>query len=135
MLFERWREIARAHANDLAVRDLTTSSEWSFQELADAVGGWKVGPGPVFPQGHSVEFILAVLAAWGHGVVVCPLEPGQKPPEVPIPPSTIVHMKTTSASTGRPRLVAFKPSQLAADAENIVATMGLRQDWPNLGII
>jgi len=25
--------------------------------------------------------------------------------------------------------------KLAADAENIVATMGLRADWPNLGVI
>ncbi len=31
--------------------------------------------------------------------------------------------------------MAFKGEQLAADAENIVATMGLRPDWPNLGVI
>ncbi len=34
-----------------------------------------------------------------------------------------------------PRAVAFTAEQLAADAENIVATMGLRPDWPNLGVI
>ena len=34
-----------------------------------------------------------------------------------------------------PRAVAFTGEQLAADAENIVATMGLRPDWPNLGVI
>jgi acyl-CoA synthetase (AMP-forming)/AMP-acid ligase II len=32
-------------------------------------------------------------------------------------------------------MVAFTAKQLAADAENIVATMGLRPDWPNLGAI
>ena len=32
-------------------------------------------------------------------------------------------------------MVAFTAPQLAADAENIVATMGLRPDWPNLGAI
>jgi acyl-coenzyme A synthetase/AMP-(fatty) acid ligase len=36
---------------------------------------------------------------------------------------------------GDSRLVAFTAEQLAADAENIVATMGLRADWLNLGVI
>jgi acyl-coenzyme A synthetase/AMP-(fatty) acid ligase len=36
---------------------------------------------------------------------------------------------------GVPRAVVFTQAQLAADAENIVATMGLRPDWPNLGVI
>ena len=47
----------------------------------------------------------------------------------------IVHLKPTSATTGGARFVAFTAEQLAADAENIVATMGLRPDWPNLGVI
>ena len=33
------------------------------------------------------------------------------------------------------RLIAFKAEQLMADVSHIVATMGLRADWPNLGII
>ena len=32
-------------------------------------------------------------------------------------------------------MVAFTAEQLAADAENIMVTMGLRPDWPNLGVI
>jgi len=32
-------------------------------------------------------------------------------------------------------VIAFTAGQLAADAENIVATMNLRPDWPNLGVI
>ena len=32
-------------------------------------------------------------------------------------------------------MIAFTADQLTADAENIVATMGLRPDWPNLGVI
>jgi acyl-coenzyme A synthetase/AMP-(fatty) acid ligase len=44
-------------------------------------------------------------------------------------------LKTTSATTGAPRFVAFTAEQLAADAENIVATMGLRPDWPNVAAI
>jgi len=69
------------------------------------------------------------------GKVVCPLEPDQAPPQVPLPPRRCVHLKITSATTGAPRLVAFTGEQLAAEAENIIATMGLRPDWPNLGVI
>ncbi|MBI5383336.1 MAG: long-chain fatty acid--CoA ligase [Verrucomicrobia bacterium] len=54
---------------------------------------------------------------------------------IPLPPAHCVHLKTTSASTGVARVIAFTGEQLAADAENIVATMGLRPDWPNLGAI
>ena len=50
-------------------------------------------------------------------------------------PPTIVLLKCTSATTGAARVIAFTAEQLAADAENIVATMGLRPDWPNLGVI
>jgi acyl-CoA synthetase (AMP-forming)/AMP-acid ligase II len=115
----------------------------------------------VFPQGHSVEFVLQVLRAWRAGAVVCPLEPAQPPnskseirnpkeirnskleivSEFEIRDSSLaaappcVHLKTTSATTGQPRLIAFTASQLAADAEQIVAGMGLRPDWPNLALI
>jgi acyl-CoA synthetase (AMP-forming)/AMP-acid ligase II len=46
-----------------------------------------------------------------------------------------VHVKTTSATTGAARLILFTSEQLMADARNIVLTMGLREDWPNLGVI
>jgi len=32
-------------------------------------------------------------------------------------------------------MIAFTASQLMADAESVVATMGLRPDWPNVGVI
>jgi long-chain acyl-CoA synthetase len=67
--------------------------------------------------------------------VVCPLESHKQPLTVSPPPPPCCHLKTTPASTGVPRAVAFTEEQLAADAENIVTTMGLRPDWPNLGVI
>jgi len=67
--------------------------------------------------------------------VLMPLELDQKPVKVTGLPAGIVHLKTTSASTGSPRVVAFTASQLMADAENIVQTMGLRPEWSNLGVI
>lgn len=136
MLYERWCQIAAAHRNDLALRDVASGRRWTFDELRAASEARPRGDAAfVFPQGHSPEFILDLLAAWRNGKVVCPLELGQSPPQVPLPPAPCVHLKTTSATTGAPRLVAFTAAQLAADAGNIVATMGLRTDWPNLGVI
>src|ERR1051325_8372799 len=137
MLYARWREIVHGSLNQLAVRDLTSGRTWSFRTLAEAAEAGAPAPDrAAFPQGISAEFILEVLRAWQSGQVVCPLEPGQAKPDLSgeLPPE-IVHLKTTSASTGSPRLVAFTAAQLMADADNIVATMGLRPDWPNLGVI
>ena len=67
--------------------------------------------------------------------MVCPLESGQAPPAIPAPPAPCIHLKSTSGTGGKARFVAFTAPQLMADADNIVATMGLRADWPNLGVI
>jgi acyl-CoA synthetase (AMP-forming)/AMP-acid ligase II len=136
MLYDRWRQTAQDRAKALALRDLASGEQWTFAALARKIESIPKGDARVvYPQGHSAEFIFAVLQGWRSGAVVCPLEPGQKPPRVPAPPMPCCHLKTTSATTGAPRTIAFTPAQLAADADNIVATMGLRPDWPNLGVI
>ncbi len=136
MLYERWCQIARERGNALALSELASGQQWSFAELAQLVERMPRGDAPVvYPQGHSAAFIFAVLHGWRDHAVLCPLEPGQEPPQVPLPPPPCCHLKTTSATTGRPRLIAFSAEQLATDAENIVSTMGLRLDWPNLGVI
>ena len=137
MLFERWSKIVRGNRKEIALSDLAGGKSWSFEELDAAVG--KDSPTTsrfCFPHDNSLEFVLAVVRGWRFGSVVCPLERDQTPLEIgdKLPPE-IVHLKTTSASTGAPRLVAFTASQLMADAENIVRTMGLRPEWPNLGVI
>lgn len=137
MLYDRWRRIARAHADHLALFDAAGARRWTFGELSSSADKQSQPSKPLeFSQHTSADFILAVLGAWRSGSVVCPLEPGQSQPDIcyPFLPGT-VHLKMTSATTGKPRLVAFTAEQLIADAENIVATMGLRPDWPNLGVI
>ena len=136
MLYELWRNLAASRPNQPALCDLASGRQWTFGGL------WSAGErrrldsaAAVFPRGHSPEFIFDLLAAWRENKVVCPLEPGQSPPEFPAPPSPCVHLKCTSGTAGQPRFVAFTPAQLQADAANIVATMGLRPDWPNLGVI
>ena len=136
MLYERWRQIAEERGKELALHDVASGRRWHFAELARLAESGAADAGPVvYPQGHSPEFILTILRAWRAHAVVCPLEADQAPPVVPPPPAPCVHLKTTSATTGLSRTIAFTAEQLAADAENIVLTMGLRPDWPNLGVI
>src|SRR5271170_8001991 len=136
MLYERWKQISAGRKNEIALRDFASGKCWTFAQLFAAGESENVNPtGTVFPQSHSPEFIFQLLAAWRENKIVCPLEPGRSPPQISRAPKNCVHFKTTSATTGNSRLVAFTAEQLAADAENIVVTMGLRADWPNLGVI
>jgi long-chain acyl-CoA synthetase len=138
MLYERWRKISSERQNELALMDAASGRRWTFAELFAAGERQVINPaGPIFPQGHSAEFIFTLLAAWRENRIACPLESGQGGANVPdadLAPS-IVHLKSTSATGGTARFVAFTPEQLMADAENIFTTMGLRADWPNLGVI
>jgi acyl-coenzyme A synthetase/AMP-(fatty) acid ligase len=161
MLYQRWTRISSEYRHHWALRDLASGKVWTFGELFDtgeatvgtlrcdvrefdgsatvpvAVSG--VSPEtpstPIFPTGHSPQFIFQLLAAWRDGKPACPLESGQSPPEIGKVPPEIAHFKCTSATAGAARLVAFTGEQLTADADNIVATMGLRPDWPNVGVI
>jgi len=135
MLYERWREIARDQQARVALHDTATGEQWSFGALAAAAEEGAEAKGPVFPMGHGAEFIRGVLQSWRSGQILCPLEPGHLPPALQAMPRGIVHVKITSATTGAPRFVLFTAGQLMADAENIRQTMGLRPDWPNLGVI
>ena len=136
MLYERWRQIARERSAEIALSEFPSGRRWTFAELSGVVEkSPAVGAPFVFAQGHSPEFVLEVLRAWRDHAILCPLEMGQPKPLLPVPPQPACHLKLTSATTGPTRAVIFTAEQLAADAENIVATMGLRPDWPNLGVI
>jgi long-chain acyl-CoA synthetase len=137
MLYERWRQIARSCPGEIALRDLPSNRQWTFRELEMAGEKARSETHKVaFPTGLSAEFVLSVLQAWRAERIVCPVEADQPVPEVaPGLPPEIAHLKMTSGTTAAPRFVAFTAGQLMADAENIVATMGLRPDWPNLGVI
>jgi acyl-coenzyme A synthetase/AMP-(fatty) acid ligase len=136
MLYERWQKVVQERRDEIALRDLASGRCWTFLQLDEAAETATHGnPAMIHPQGNSPEFIIAVLRAWRERIVVCPLEPHHQPLDVSPPQLPCCHLKTTPASTGVPRAVAFTQEQLAADAENIVTTMGLRHDWPNLGVI
>ena len=136
MLYELWRNLADSRRNELALWDASSGRRWTFGQLWTDGERRSLGGAPViFPSGHSPEFILDLLAAWRGKRIVCPLEPGQSPPDFPPPPRCCVHLKCTSGTAGGSRMAALTAAQLAADAANIAATMELRPDWPNLGVI
>ena len=136
MLYDRWRQVSAQYASDTALHDLDSGRQWTFRQLAEEVERLPAVEGSVaFPQGQSADFVLAVLGAWRDGKILCPLEPGQTTPALSGLPAGVAHVKVTSGTTGAPRFVLFTEEQIAADAANIVATMGLRPDRPNLGVI
>ena len=135
MLYERWQATVRRHAGELALVDGATGKRWTFAELAGAVERLPPVDNPVVtPQGQGLEFIMAVLTAWRDGRPVLPVE-GSATVFSGRCASDVAHFKTTSGTTGASQLVAFTAGQLAADADNIVATMGLHPARPNLGVI
>ena len=136
MLYERWQQVVQERRNEIALRDLASGRCWTFSQLdQEAENSPPENPSLIHPQGNSPEFIIAVLRGWRARAVVCPIETHHQPLAVVPPPPPCCHLKITPASTGVPRAVAFSEEQLAADAENIVVTMGLRPDLPNLGVI
>lgn len=145
MLYARWLQVASARSGRLALRDLTAGRDWTFAGLQAAAERSPEPQGPVvFARGLGADFVLAVLQGWRWRRLVCPLEPGQEPPPAivgiasgPLPAGLAdrAHLKLTSATTGAPKLIVFAGPQLAADADQLVSTMGLRPERPNLGVI
>lgn len=135
MLYDRWRQVVQTHAHALALSESWSGRSWTFAELAAEAETLSAASDIVYPSGRSHTFILETLRSWRDGKICCPLEEGQPQPDIPSLPAECVHLKLTSGSTGQPRLIAFTEDQLAADARNIVSTMGLRAKWANLGVI
>lgn len=141
LLYECWRQVADRNLNRVALWE--PSGEWTFRALVRALADRDRDrrPGPAFLSGRSSEFVLGLLRAWRDGRVVVPLEDGHPVEEVSARfrqaalPDSVVHVKTTSGSTGNPRHALFTAEHLAADAAQIVSTMGLRPDCPNIGVI
>ncbi len=136
MLYKRWRQIANDLPNETALYDLASGQRWTFSELAEiAESSSPPTERVIFPEGITSKFIFSVLQGWRFGKIICPLDAGQSAPTFADLPKNCVHLKLTSASTGPTRVIAFTAEQLAADAENIVQTMMLQKDAPNLAVI
>lgn len=134
-LYEQWLETARGWRGETALLDLAAERRWTFEELRQEGERQESGGGIAYPRGAGPDFIFELLRAWRRDAVGCPLEASQGAPEIPPVPENIAHLKLTSASTGRAKCIGFTGAELAADAANIVATMGLTAEAPNLACI
>lgn len=135
-LYHRWLAVAAARGGETAVRELGWGREWTFAELRALARQAPPSPAVLHSTARGLGLVLDVLRAWRDGAVLVPDDgTGMAPPPRAALGREHCHVKLTSGSTGVPRYVLFRPAQLAADAAQIVATMGLRTDWPNLGVI
>jgi acyl-CoA synthetase (AMP-forming)/AMP-acid ligase II len=135
-LYHRWLEVAASGGATLAVREVAGGRDWSFAQLRELAAQAAPCPPLLHSSARGLGLIVDVLRAWRDGTVLLADDGSGVPAPSPamLQPG-VCHLKVTSGSTGPPRHVQFRPEQLAADAAQIVATMGLRPDWPNLGLI
>ncbi|HVK58120.1 MAG TPA: AMP-binding protein, partial [Candidatus Kapabacteria bacterium] len=135
-LYERWLATSHAFAGEIALFDLASDKSWTFAQLRRESEQLEKTSAPLaFPCGSDPGFILSVLNAWRDRSVTCPLEAGQSAQHIPNPAADIAHLKLTSATSGVSKCIAFTGPQLAADADNIMQTMGLTVESPNLSCI
>lgn len=135
-LYQHWLAIAATRGGELAVREVASGREWSFAALRDLAAQAPPSPPLLQAPARGIGLIVAVLRTWRDGTVLIADDgSGVPPPSPALLKPGICHLKVTSGSTGTPRHVQFRAEQLAADAAQIVATMGLRAEWPNLGLI
>ena len=140
MLFEKWKQVLASRSDVPAVRDAVSGLSLTFADLQRELDSLPSLPAGSFHAACMAEgvtsFVLQTLRAWRDGAVLCPMErEASHLPDAGDLPQDIVHIKQTSGSTGEPRLVLFTAEQLAADAMNIKATMGLDVSAPNLAVI
>ena len=135
MLYEQWLRTLESHSGRPALYDRAGGRIWSFSDLQRELLSAPAAPRIVHPSGRDAGFVIEVLRGWRMGSMVCPLEPGQEAPVAAQRAEGFSHMKLTSSTTGPARMIGLSGAQMAADAEQIVATMGLHEDSPNLGVI
>lgn len=128
--------MCREGRDEVALWDAASGERLSFGQLARRVDRRARLREPFeVVRGGGVEFLLKTLVAWRDGVCLIPCDDERAATKLPVVLEGVCHGKRTSGSTGEPRLVWFTASQLKADVDQIVATMGLRRDWPNAGVI
>ena len=134
MLFSRWLQILDPSSDRLAI--IEGSERITFGALKELLTGKPEAKEPVIARGSVIEIAVSVLQGWRDGQPVLPLEKGAAIPELPAAfPEGTAHLKLTPGIEGKPRAVFFSAGQIAADADRLVAAMGLRHEVPNLAAV
>lgn len=133
MLFCRWLQTLDQSSTRLAV--IEGNRRVTFQELHERLAALPETRVPVIARGSAEEIAVAVLQGWRDGQPVLPLEKSATLPDWPAFPAGTAHLKLTPGIEGKPRAVFFSAEQIAADADRLVAAMGLRPEIPNLAAV
>jgi long-chain acyl-CoA synthetase len=134
VLFSCWLQTLDQSSDRLAV--VEGSERITFSALNKLLTGKPPATSPVIARGSAIEIAVSVLQGWRDGHPVLPLEKGAAIPELPTSfPAGTAHLKLTPGIEGKPRAVFFSAEQIAADADRLVAAMGLRHEVPNLAAV
>jgi acyl-coenzyme A synthetase/AMP-(fatty) acid ligase len=134
MLFSRWQETVSRFRQSPALFE--SGRTLTFGDLAEHLSTVPTAPSTVIARGSVADIATAVLQAWRDGQAVLPLEASAAIPDLPADlPAGTAHLKLTPGIEGKPRAVFFTADQIAADADRLVAAMGLRPGIPNLAAI
>jgi long-chain acyl-CoA synthetase len=134
MLYSRWQDILGNNRERVAVID--GQDRWTFGDLAERLERMPQAIGPVHARGGVPEVAVAVLRGWRDRQPVLPLEKDAPDADLPaLMPDGTAHLKLTPGIAGKPRAVFFTAEQIAADADRLVAAMGLNPAVPNLAAV
>lgn len=134
MLRNRWQKTLQRCADRPAIFD--GDGVLTFSDLAAALDALPPAEGPLLACGTARDIALATLRGWRDSRPVLPVERSDAGiPDLTGTPPEVAHLKLTPGSDGRPRCVRFTAGQIAADADRLVAAMGLAPDTPNLAAV
>jgi acyl-coenzyme A synthetase/AMP-(fatty) acid ligase len=134
MLRHRWHETLQRCADRPAI--FQGDAVLRFTDLADSLARLPPATSPVLACGKPLDIVLATLRGWRDDRPVLPVErPDADIPDLDGLPPEVAHLKLTPGNDGRPRAVLFTAAQIAADADRLVAAMGLDDAVPNLATL
>jgi long-chain acyl-CoA synthetase len=134
VLFSRWLQTLDRSSARLALIEGT--ERVTFADLQKRLANFPEAKQPVIARGSAIEIAVSVLQGWRDGQPVLPLEKGAVIPGLPASfPESTAHLKLTPGIEGTPRAVFFSAEQIAADADRLVAAMGLCHEVPNLAAV
>jgi long-chain acyl-CoA synthetase len=134
MPYHRWLEIAHRYATCPALYE--GEQVLSFADLAAMLAARPLATAPVIARSGSADFLVEILRAWRDGQPVIPVERNAAEPILAqLPSAEICLIKHTPGASGISRGIFFTAAQMMADADRIVAAMGLTPAMPNLSVI
>jgi acyl-coenzyme A synthetase/AMP-(fatty) acid ligase len=132
MLLPRWQKTLEKFHDQPAIFD--GGRVLTFADINAALTELAPATSPIPAVGSALDIAVATLQGWRDRQPVLPLEKPGLPVLGPIP-AGIDHLKLTPGNEGEPRTVRFTADQMEADADRIVAAMGLKPAIPNLATV